>query len=393
MSKKRILGVIGLGHVGAHAAYALAVQGIADELILVDKNAQKLASEVQDLRDAAAYLPHRVTVRAGDFPDLGACDVIVNSVGKIELLYQSHDRLTEMDYTDPRGAQLRTRRSKTAALTACSSTSPIPAISSRGSWRWASGLPQRPRLRHRHGARHVPASQRPGPPDRHRPQIHHLLHARRARQPAVCALVLRQLPRHAARCLGRERTSASALTATRCRRNPSAAAGSRSPASSAPNTASRPRPRAWRIIVLHDEKAIMPASAELCGEYGESGLFAGVPCVIGAGGVEQVVELPLTKEEAGDLPRLLRGHPRQHGASERSVIIRRYHYEHHCYEKSQPRQAPACRSARLRLRFHRPHVPHGLYRPERLAQRAHRALRPHLHVPGGQRPALRHRGL
>ena len=50
-------------------------------------------------------------------------------------------------------------------------------------------------------------------------------------------------------------------------------------------------------IVLHDEKAIMPASAELCGEYGETGLFAGVPCVIGANGVEQVIELPLTAEE------------------------------------------------------------------------------------------------
>ena len=50
-------------------------------------------------------------------------------------------------------------------------------------------------------------------------------------------------------------------------------------------------------IVLHDEKAIMPASMELCGEYGESGLFAGVPCVIGAKGVEEVVELPLTDEE------------------------------------------------------------------------------------------------
>ena len=45
------------------------------------------------------------------------------------------------------------------------------------------------------------------------------------------------------------------------------------------------------------EKAIMPASMELCGEYGESGLFAGVPCVIGANGVEEVVELPLTAEE------------------------------------------------------------------------------------------------
>ena len=50
-------------------------------------------------------------------------------------------------------------------------------------------------------------------------------------------------------------------------------------------------------IVLHDEKAIMPASAELCGEYGESGLFAGVPCVLGGKGVEQIVELPLTDAE------------------------------------------------------------------------------------------------
>ena len=49
--------------------------------------------------------------------------------------------------------------------------------------------------------------------------------------------------------------------------------------------------------VLHDEKVILPASAELTGEYGEAGLFAGVPCVIGANGVEEVVELPLTDEE------------------------------------------------------------------------------------------------
>ena len=53
-------------------------------------------------------------------------------------------------------------------------------------------------------------------------------------------------------------------------------------------------------IVLHDEKAIMPASAELCGEYGETGLFAGVPCVLAASGVEQVIELPLSAEEQGN---------------------------------------------------------------------------------------------
>ena len=72
MAKKRVLGVVGMGHVGAHVAYALAIQGIADELVLVDQNEQKLASEVQDLRDAVAYMPHRVTVRGGDFLTL-AC--------------------------------------------------------------------------------------------------------------------------------------------------------------------------------------------------------------------------------------------------------------------------------------------------------------------------------
>ena len=62
MAKKRIIGIMGLGHVGAHVAYSLAIQGIADELVLADQNQHKLASEVQDLRDAVAYIPHRVTV-------------------------------------------------------------------------------------------------------------------------------------------------------------------------------------------------------------------------------------------------------------------------------------------------------------------------------------------
>ena len=59
MTKNRVVGVIGLGHVGAHVAYSLAVQGIADELVLVDQNQQKLASEVQDLRDLPAPPGHR----------------------------------------------------------------------------------------------------------------------------------------------------------------------------------------------------------------------------------------------------------------------------------------------------------------------------------------------
>ena len=36
--KTRKAAVIGLGHVGAHVAYSLAIQGIVDELLLVDQN-------------------------------------------------------------------------------------------------------------------------------------------------------------------------------------------------------------------------------------------------------------------------------------------------------------------------------------------------------------------
>ena len=128
MAKKRILGVIGLGHVGAHVAYALAVQGIADELILIDKTHRSSQAKYRDLRDAAAYLPHRVSFQAGEFSDLGECDVIVNCVGKIELLRESHDRTTEMDFTIP-AVRGFAEKIKKAALTALLSTSPIPATS------------------------------------------------------------------------------------------------------------------------------------------------------------------------------------------------------------------------------------------------------------------------
>ena len=44
----RKVGVVGQGHVGAHVANSLLLQGLADELYLCDVNAQKLASEARD---------------------------------------------------------------------------------------------------------------------------------------------------------------------------------------------------------------------------------------------------------------------------------------------------------------------------------------------------------
>ena len=50
-------------------------------------------------------------------------------------------------------------------------------------------------------------------------------------------------------------------------------------------------------IIFHNEKAIMPVSMELDGEYNEKDIFVGVPAIVSANGVEEVIELDLTKEE------------------------------------------------------------------------------------------------
>lgn len=49
--------------------------------------------------------------------------------------------------------------------------------------------------------------------------------------------------------------------------------------------------------VLHDEKKLISCSALLDGEYGESDLCIGVPCILGKNGIEKIVEFDLNDEE------------------------------------------------------------------------------------------------
>ena len=53
--------------------------------------------------------------------------------------------------------------------------------------------------------------------------------------------------------------------------------------------------------ILLDRKEILPCAAMLEGEYGISGLYVGVPVKLGAGGVEEVVEVELTEGEESAL--------------------------------------------------------------------------------------------
>jgi malate dehydrogenase len=55
--------------------------------------------------------------------------------------------------------------------------------------------------------------------------------------------------------------------------------------------------------ILKDKKKILPCAAYLQGEYGITGLFVGVPCKLGAKGLEQIIEIKLTPEEQAALQR------------------------------------------------------------------------------------------
>lgn len=295
MAKKRMVAVIGLGHVGAHVAYSLAVQGIADELLLLDQNAQKVASEAQDLRDAVAYCPHRVTVREADFADLKDCDVIVNSVGKIELLRGNHNRVTEMDFTIP-AVRSYAQKIKDSGFdgVVINITNPCDIVTRELAL--LLGLPKGRVFGTGTGldtSRLLSALARQTGVD-HKSITCYMLgeHGNQQFAPWSC-VSFRGVPLDMwAEKDERFRFDRDALQKESINGGWVTFVGKFCTEYGIATTAAR-----MVHIVLHDEKVIMPASAELDGEYGEKGLFAGAPCVIGANGVEQVLELPLTDAE------------------------------------------------------------------------------------------------
>ena len=58
--------------------------------------------------------------------------------------------------------------------------------------------------------------------------------------------------------------------------------------------------------IVKDRKTLLPAAAFLRGEYGFSGIFLGVPVILGKGGVERILELELTGDEREALARSAR---------------------------------------------------------------------------------------
>ncbi|MFR3272681.1 MAG: lactate/malate family dehydrogenase [Slackia sp.] len=93
MIKPRTVGIVGMGHVGAHVANSLLLQGLADELYLCDIDFVKSASETQDLRDSLIFCPYNAKIVdcQDRYEELAGCDVIVNAAGKVSLAAGNRD--------------------------------------------------------------------------------------------------------------------------------------------------------------------------------------------------------------------------------------------------------------------------------------------------------------
>jgi L-lactate dehydrogenase len=74
------VGIVGSGFVGATAGYALLMQGVGREIVLVDRNTARAAAEAADLRHAVPFA-HPLDVRAGAYEDLAGCRVVVLCAG------------------------------------------------------------------------------------------------------------------------------------------------------------------------------------------------------------------------------------------------------------------------------------------------------------------------
>lgn len=93
------IGIIGVGHVGSTLAYTLCLQGLADELVLLDENKMKVHAEYLELSDTIHNLANKVVLIKDDYAALKTADVIVFCAGDITILENATDRLAELRVT------------------------------------------------------------------------------------------------------------------------------------------------------------------------------------------------------------------------------------------------------------------------------------------------------
>jgi len=294
----RKVGIIGVGHVGAHCAFSLCMQGICDEIVLVDINTQKVKSEAHDLADCIKYLPHRVRIHVGNYADVSDCDIVVISVGihvhsgsdDIQNRSRLHGLQNKINMVDSFIPEIVDSGFKGIFIVI---TNPCDIIAyhicqisgfdkSRvfatgtmlDSARFCHVLSRETGIDHKsvlgytigeHGDSQIAVWSQVSFGGKPLSQLENTFFGKLDKD-----LILQEVRKAAwAIADGKGATEFGIATAL-------------------PKIVNR---------IYHDEKAVFPISALLEGQYGVGGLFISSPCVVGINGIEQIIELDLPDDE------------------------------------------------------------------------------------------------
>ena len=97
--QSRKIVIIGAGHVGSHAGYALISQGLAEEIIYIDVDQKKAEAQALDLFDSTLYLQKRTYVRAGDYTDAEDADLLIVAAGPLPDMSKGQTRMDTLRQT------------------------------------------------------------------------------------------------------------------------------------------------------------------------------------------------------------------------------------------------------------------------------------------------------
>ena len=292
---QRKIGIVGCGQVGMSYAYALMQNAICDRLVLVDINEHRIKGEAADLSHGNCFLNRETEVYAGEYRDLGDADIVVIAAGanqkkgedRMALLHRNQIIMEQVVFsvvksgfhgiyivaTNP--VDIMTRLVKRLSGAPCAHVIGSGTILDTGRLRYLLGNFFSVAAKNIHAyvlgehgeSEFVPWSQATVsskramdickqdpyrfPPDQ-------LLEAEAKTRNAAGEIIAAK----GATCYG--------IATALCR---------------------------LTDAILSDEKSIFTLSCELNGEYGQSGVYIGVPAIVGKSGIREIVTLSLTQKE------------------------------------------------------------------------------------------------
>ena len=292
--KRRKAVLIGAGHVGSHAGYALAAQGLVEEIIYIDIDEKKAFAQALDIFDATVYLPHRVEVKSGTYKDIDDADIMVVCAGPLPNMNQ-----TRMDTL---GATIEVMKDVTSKIKNTKFSGIIINISNP-----ADVITHYLQNKLNYDPKRIISTSTTLDSARLRRAISEAINVD---QKSIYAYTLgehgesQMVPWSAVTIAGKplfelmkEKDKYSKLDlkelAYKGRRGGWDVLEGKGSTEFGIGTALAEVARA----VLCDEHRVLPVSVYLNGEYGQNDVYASVPAVLGRNGVEEIIELKMNDEE------------------------------------------------------------------------------------------------